>query len=131
MPGCLTTPPTFDDPLLISALPGAIKLKLTGTVFFTPSQTDVVTASGDKVAFVCTSLTLSFTAVASTTYFLEILHGGTMDNSEGFLQEDCNPPVTLATLSSANTYARYKVVVGPAPAAAAAPAVVPAARGGA
>lgn len=124
MPGCLTTPPTFDDPLLISARPGAIKLKLTGTVFFDPSQTDVVTESGDKVAFICTSLTLSFTAVAGTTYFLEVLHGGTLDNSEGFLQEDCTPPVTLATLSSANTYARYKVVV-------AAAAAAPAAKGGA
>jgi hypothetical protein len=128
MSGCLTTPPTFDEPLLISAKPGAIKLKLAGTVFFDPSQTDVVTDKGDKVAFVCTALALSFTAVANTTYFLEILHGGTLANSEGFLQEDCTPPVTLATLSAANTYARYKVVVAAAPAAPGAP---PAARGGA
>jgi hypothetical protein len=118
MPGCLTTAPTFDDPLVIPAQPGAIKLRLTGTVFFTPAQTDVVTESGGKVAFVCTSLTLSFTAIANTTYFLEILHGGTLDNSVGYLQEDCASPVTLATLSSANTYARYKVVVGAATPAA-------------
>jgi hypothetical protein len=108
---CLTTAPTLDDPLIIKANPGQIKLKVTGTVFFDPSQTDVITVAGDKVSFVCTAQSLSFTAVAGTSYFLEILHGGTMDTSVGQLQEDCNPGVTLATLSAANTYARYKVVV--------------------
>jgi hypothetical protein len=114
MSACLTTPPTFDQPLLIAAKPGNIKLKVTGTVFFDPSQTDVITQDGAKIPFVCTALTLSFTAVAGATYFLEILHGGIMSNSEGFLQEDCDNPVTLATLSSANTAARYQVVVAAA-----------------
>jgi hypothetical protein len=108
---CLTTAPTLDDPLTINAKPGQIKLKTTGTVFFDPSQTDVITTNGDKVSYTCTAQELSFTAAAGASYYLEILHGGKMDNSVGQLQEDCTPPVTLATLSAGNTFARYKVVV--------------------
>jgi len=108
---CLTTAPTPDNPLVIQAKPGQIKLKVTGTVVLDPSQTDVITAAGDKVSYVCTAQTLSFKADPGASYFLEILHGGTMDNSVGELQEDCTPPVTLATLSAGNTFARYKVVV--------------------
>ncbi|MBB5341462.1 hypothetical protein [Tunturiibacter gelidoferens] len=102
---CLTTAPTLDDPLIIKAKPGQIKFQVTGTVFFDPAQTDVVTSTGKKVPFTCTAQTLSFTAAAGTSYFLEILHGGTLDNSTGELQEDCDAGVTLATLSAANTYA--------------------------
>jgi len=109
---CLTTAPTLDNPLVITAIAGQIKFKLTGMVFFDPSETDVVTAKGEKVAFISTAQTLSFTAVAGASYFLEILHGGSLDSSVGELQEDCDSPVTLATLSNANTFARYQVVVG-------------------
>ncbi len=107
---CRTTPPTLDDPLTITVSPGQINLKVTGTVFLDPSQTDVVTAKGDKVAFVCKAQTLSFTAVAGTSYFLELLHLGSMAESEGELQEDCANPVKLATLSAANTFSRFRVV---------------------
>lgn len=112
MPGsCLTTPPTLDDPLTIQAKPGQINLKLTGTIFFDPSGTDVVTNTGAKVAYTCGGQALSFTGVAGTSYFVEILHGGMMNTSTGELQEDCGKPVTLATLSTANTFSRFQVVV--------------------
>jgi hypothetical protein len=97
--------------LVFSAKPGQINLKVTDAVFFDPTQTDVVTVSGEKVAFKCTAQTLSFTAAAGTSYFLEIVHGGATAESVGELQEDCASPVTLATLSAANTFARYKITV--------------------
>ncbi len=108
---CLTTAPLASDPLVIRAKPGQINLKLTGTVFLDPAGTDVVTDAGDKVAYICKAQSLSFTAVSGCSYFLELLHGGTSDASEGALQEDCAASVTLATLSAANTFARYQVVV--------------------
>jgi hypothetical protein len=108
---CLTTAPTLDDPLTIQAKPGQINLKLTGTVFFDPQGTDVVTTTGAKVAYTCSGQALSFTGVAGTSYFVEILHGGTSDASTGTLVEDCTGGVTLATLSAANTFSRLQVVV--------------------
>ena len=108
---CLTNAPTLDDPLTITAKPGQLNLKVTGTVFFDPTQTDVITIEGKKVPFVCKAQTLSFTAVAGTSYFLEVLHLGSMAESQGQLQEDCDGGATLAILSAANTFARYKVVV--------------------
>jgi len=112
MPGpCLTTAPTLDDPLTIQAKPGQINFKLTGTIFFDPSGTDVVTSDGAKVAYTCSGQALSFTGVAGTSYYVEILHGGLTDTATGNLQEDCANPVTLATLSAANTFSRLQVVV--------------------
>ncbi len=108
---CLTTAPTVADPLTVNAKPGQINLKLTGTVVFDPSGTDVITTTGAKVPFTCSAQALSFTGVSGTSYFVEILHAGTMSTSTGDLQEDCTSPVTLATLSSANTFSRLKVVV--------------------
>lgn len=108
---CLTTAPTPDDPLVIHAKAGLIKLKVAGAVFFDPAQTDVVTTAGCKVAFTCAAQTLSFTGVSGTSYFLEILHGGSTDNAEGQLQEDCAAAVTLATLSPASTFSRYQIDV--------------------
>ena len=78
---CLTTTPSLSDPLVINANPGTINLKVTGTVFLDPSQTDVVQTDGTKVAFTCTAQTLSFTAEAGKSYFLEIMHAGTLPTS--------------------------------------------------
>lgn len=114
---CLTTPPALSDPLLIDASPGTINLKVTGTVFLDPSQTDVVQTDGTKVSFTCTAQTLSFTAAAGQSYFLEIMHAGTMPTSIGNLQEDCTDATVLAVLSAANTFTRLKVVVSGAVAA--------------
>ncbi len=108
---CLTTAPTPKDPLVINAKPGQINLKLTGTVFFDHARTDVITTTGQKVTFTCTAQTLSFKGIAGTSYYLEIVHGGSLDTSEGDLQEDCASPVTLVTLSGASTRSRYQVDV--------------------
>jgi hypothetical protein len=108
---CLTTAPTLADPLTVNAKPGQINLKLTGTVVFDPSGTDVITTSGAKVSFTCSAQTLSFTGVSGTSYYVEMLHAGTMATSTGDLQEDCAGAVTLATLSPANTFSRLLVVV--------------------
>ncbi len=80
-------------------------------VFFDPSGTDVVTIDGTKVAFTCSGQALSFTAVAGTSYFVEMLHGGLSDEATGTLVEDCDKGVTLADLSAANTFSRLQVVV--------------------
>ena len=109
---CLTTAPTLDDPLTIQAKPGQIKLKVTGTVLFDPSGTDVITTGGAKVSFTCTANSLCFAGTAGASYFVEILHFGTMDNSTGALQEDCANAPTLLTLSAGNTFARLQIVVG-------------------
>ena len=108
---CLTTVPTLDDPLTIQAKPGQINLKLTGTIFFDPAGTDVVTTASVKVPYTCSAQSLSFTGAAGQSYFVEILHGGTSAESTGALVEDCTSPVTLATLSAANTFARLQFVV--------------------
>lgn len=108
---CLTTAPTADNPLVVTANAGKINLKLTGTVMFDPSQTDVITTSGQKVAFVCTATTLSFTGVSGTSYYLEVLHLGTLVTSSGNLVEDCDAATVLATLSAGNTYARFQIDV--------------------
>ncbi len=105
---CLTTAPTLAHPLVIKAKPGTINLKLTGTVFFDPSGTDVITKSGSKVPYTCTAQTLSFLGVTNTSYYLEILHGGTQKDSTGDLIEDCDASTVLATLSAANTRSRYQ-----------------------
>jgi hypothetical protein len=113
---CLTTAPTLAEPFTIQAKPGKINFKLTGTVFFDPSGTDVLTIAGAKVPYTCTAQALSFTGVAGTSYFVEMLHGGTSDESTGELVEDCTKGVTLATLSAANTFVRIQVVVAATPA---------------
>ena len=108
---CLTTAPTLANPLTVNAKPGQINLKLTGTVVFDPSGTDVITTTGAKVPYTCSAQALSFTGVSGTSYFVEILHAGIMSTSTGNLQEDCARTVTLATLSPANTFSRLQVVV--------------------
>ena len=108
---CLITAPTLGDPLTVHAKPGKINLKVTGNTFLDPAGTDVETIDGDKVACTVSGQALSFTAAPSQTYFLDILHGGMTEDATGDLEEDCQNPKTLLTLSSANTFARLKMVV--------------------
>jgi hypothetical protein len=108
---CLTTAPASADPLTIKAKPGTIKLKLSGTICLDPAQTNVVTVAGAKVAFTCSAQSLSFTGLANTSYYVEILHCGDLNSSVGQLLEDCAKATPLATLTADNTFSRFQIDV--------------------